>query len=163
MTAIDMTSEALAPQRPLRAIVGPRVLLRYVQRMVGTGMFLAALLLWIAPGSNWGAEIMLMKLAISCVMILAGIGLFQASALEHLPTVEIDVRKGEVRMVRKDVFGSRILMETCAFQDIARAEQDGCNLRIWGPQNRELVDISLSDFDAMNEVVRKLRAFGKLA
>lgn len=162
MATTDLAPPGRGAFRTLRSPTSGGVMLRLFGRVVGSAMFFAALLVWIAPGYEWGAEVMLLKVAISSVAMLAGAGLLQLSAHDNLPMVEIDPKASEIRQVRKDVFGSRVMIRTCAFQDIEKVEHDGSHLRIWGPGGFELVDTELADFEAVHTVVKKLRIYGKL-
>ncbi len=164
MTATtDFAYEAVPNSAPVRAMDGARMILRILQRVVGCAMVAVALFLWVAPGASWEGDIMLFKLVMSATAILAGIGLFQSSATPLAPTVEIDAARDEVRLVRGDGYGGQVVLETCAFADIELAETDGCSLRLWAANQREIADLTLSDFDALSEVVLRLKAHGKLA
>ncbi len=165
--AMTLTTDFAYEKRPnlvpVRTMDGARTILRLLQRLVGCAMVAAALFLWIAPGASWESDILLFKLVMSATAILAGIGLFQSSAAPLAPTVEIDAARDEVRLVRGDGFGGQVVLDTCAFADIELAEHEGSTLRLWAANQREIADMTLSDFDALNEIVLRLKAHGKLA
>jgi hypothetical protein len=163
-TADIVHADPIAPTvAPVRIADGARMLVRAAQRLSGVALVLAALGLWLAPGSSFESDIMLFKLILSITAVLAGIALMQSSATPNTPEVEIDLIRREVRLVRFIKEGANDVLQRCAFADLARAERDGMHVRLWGQNDALLAEVSLSDRTEMTSLVSGLRAAGKLA
>lgn len=163
-TADIVYGDPIAPTlAPVRIADGGRMLVRAAQRLSGVALVVAALGLWIAPGSSWESEIMLFKLILSITAVLAGFGLMQSSAKPNTPEVKIDLIRREVRLVRVLKGGPEEVLQRCAFADLARAERDGMHVRLWNHNDVLLAEVSLPDRAAMASLVSGLRASGKLA
>ncbi|MGJ8616760.1 MAG: hypothetical protein ACSHWS_07940 [Sulfitobacter sp.] len=159
-----MNAEAAAPTiAPVRIADGGRMLVRAAQRLTGAALVLAALGLWMAPGAGWENDVMLFKLILSITAGLAGLGLLQSSATPKKPEIEIDTIRREVRLVRVVGEGKNVVLQRCAFSDLARAERDGMHVRLWDSSNTLLAEVSLADRTAMTSLMAGLHAAGKIA
>jgi hypothetical protein len=139
-----------------------RVMQRSVQRLMGASLMVAAVGLWVMPGSSWDTDLLLFKLALSLTGGLAGFGLLLASSTPRDPRVEIDTIRREVRVVRPAKGVGDIILRRCGFDDLARAEQDGPRVRMWDRNDDLLVDITMKNRDALFSLVGGLRDVGKL-
>lgn len=157
---MNATNSALAP---VRIAGGGRMVVRAAQRLTGVALIIAALGLWLAPGASWENDVMLFKLILSLTAGLAGLGLMQSSAKPNTPEIEIDIIRREVRLVRLVKDGKNIVLQRCAFTDLARAERDGVHVRLWDAKNALLAEVSLTERTAMTSLMSGLRAAGKLA
>lgn len=156
-TADFLVAKAPDPQ-PVRMVDGRRMVVRGLQRLLGTAMALAAAGLWLAPGALWESDVMLFKLILSLIGLLAAFGLIQASATPPQPEIQIDTVRRELRLVRPD--GE--VLQRCTFADLSRAEQTGTNLRLWDAAGILLAEVALSDRAALRSLVAGLRDAGKL-
>lgn len=139
-----------------------RVMQRSVQRLMGASLMVAAVALWVMPGSSWDTDLLLFKLALSVTGGMAGFGLLMASAAPRDPRVEIDTIRREVRVVRPTKGTGDMILRRCGFDDLARAEQDGPRVRMWDRNDDLLVDITMKNRDALFSLVGGLKDVGKL-
>jgi hypothetical protein len=147
---------------PIVTTDGSRMVLRILQRLVGFSLALAAAALWIAPGANWEADVMLFKLILSITSIVAGLGLMHASARPAAPEIEIDTIRREVRLVRRSRVDGDTVLSRSSFTELGKAELDGPNIRLWDAQMTLIAEVTLYDQDARRSLVGGLRDEGKL-
>lgn len=155
--------KATASVEPARMVNGARMILRGLQRLLGVSLTLAAILLWIAPGSSWESDILLFKLILTLTAVLAGIGFMSASIRPDAPEIEIDVVRREVRLVRHSRGFAPVVLKTCSFAGLSRAEQSGPIVRLWDRGGVFLAEVSLTDKNVLRTLVHGLRDEGKLA
>ncbi|MEW9918542.1 hypothetical protein AB2B41_02925 [Marimonas sp. MJW-29] len=153
-----------APTRtPVRMADGYRMIVRGVQRLLGASLALAALGLWFAPGASWESDVMLFKLILSLTAIFAAVGLLSASSRPAPPEIEIDIRRRQVRLVRRPRGAAPVLLQRCDFNELSSAEREGSIVRLWDSAGVLLAEISLTEPETMSELVAGLREEGKLA
>lgn len=161
------TADTIAPEaitfEPVRMTDGCRMVMRAVQRLFGAALTLAAIGIWIGPGSSWEADLMLFKLVLSLTALIAGFGLMQSSAGPAKPEVEIDTIRREVRLVRPVAGGTTQVVDRCAFVDLAGAELKGNHVRLFGKDRSLLAEVTLTSRATLNSLVSGLRDTGKLA
>ncbi len=163
MTATSdfMNADALALE-PVRVADGGRMIMRAGFRLVGVALLLASMGLWLAPGANWESDVMLLKLLLTSVAVIAGLGCMQASANPTAPEVEIDTIRREVRLLRKADDGSAAVLQHCSFADLTRAEVRGSHVRLFGADSNLLAELSLYDRKALRRLMAGLEDAGKL-
>ncbi|MEL7090620.1 MAG: hypothetical protein AAFN94_02680 [Pseudomonadota bacterium] len=146
MTAIYEATGPQALAMAARTVDGQRWLVRGVQRFFGVALLLAAGLLWLQPGALTTPDVLLFKLAVTCVFALAGAGLMRAGQPEKLVEVEIDPADKELRLVRVAGHVSRVI-DTVAFEDFGKVEQRGEILRIWHRDGGLVAEVPLTHPD----------------
>lgn len=160
-TAIDFMNSAPADHAPAHMVDGGRLIVRIAQRLIGSALVLAALGMWVIPGSDWGADLALMKLMISLCLGLCGIGLIHAGKEKPFPEVEIDMIRREARLVRRDQ-SDVALLARCKFDDLAKVEHEGEMVRLWDSNDVLLAEVTLSDPTTRRSLLSALRLAGKL-
>ncbi|MFK7834921.1 MAG: hypothetical protein AB8B60_01760 [Sulfitobacter sp.] len=164
MTATaEFMDTTTAPAEPVRMADGGRMIVRGVQRLLGASLALAAIGLWIAPGSSWESDVMLFKLILSITALLAGLGMMSSSSRPTPPEVEIDTIRREVRLVRRMAGDTTMVLQSCSFAELAHAELKGSIVRLWDKGGAFLAEVSLVDRKALGSLVAGLRDEGKLA
>ena len=146
---------------PVRTVDGARMMMRGGQSLLGGALILAAIGLWIMPGSEFSSEVMLMKLGLSLTAAGIGISLAHQGKSEKLPEVQIDTIRREVRLVRvKGV--QKDVIKTCKFADLDRAEVEGSHVVLWAPGNVMLAEVPMTDPQSRNSLMLGLMDAGKL-
>ena len=148
---------------PARMVDGARMIVRGAQRIIGAALAMAALGLWLAPGSSWDGDVMLFKLILSLTAIFAGFGLMLGSVRPPLPEVEVDTIRREVRLVRRERGTKPVVIEACSFAQLTDAEFDKGTVRLWDQNGIFLAEFSPTDRNALNSLLAGLRDAGKLA
>lgn len=146
---------------PVRSMDAGRALGRVMQRLTGAALLLAAAGLWLAPGSSWAAEILLVKLVLSLVAGLAGLALIQNWTAPDAPEVEIDLVRRHVRLLRRAGAQHEILHE-CSFAGLGRVEKSKNTLTLWDARGELLAEVAPVDRDVLKALVAGLRDAGKL-
>lgn len=147
---------------PVASTSGGRLILRFLQRIVGFALTLAALALWLAPGTSWESDVMLFKLILSITSVAAGLGLMHASAQPLAPEVEIDLIRREIRVVRRDRGAGASILEQCSFADLGKVERDGPFIRLWDARHNLIAEVTLTDAQVQRNLLAGLRDAGKL-
>tara|TARA_R110000764_G_scaffold40267_1_gene89996 strand:+ start:130 stop:633 length:504 start_codon:yes stop_codon:yes gene_type:complete len=145
----------------VRALDAGRTLGRFARRVTGAGLILAAAGLWLAPGSSWAAEILLIKLVLSLVAGGVGLALVQTGGAPDTPQVEIDLVRRRVRVVGR-TGGKDVVLHDCSFADLGRVEKTSNTLVLWDAHGNLLAEVAPADRRALKALVSGLRDAGKL-
>jgi hypothetical protein len=146
---------------PVRTLDGARSLVRVIRRVGGAGLILAAVGLWVMPGSNWAAEVLLIKLVLSLVSGFVGLALVQNGATKDRPEVEIDVVRRRVQLVSRAP-GRDIVLYACSFAELGRAEKHMNSVTLWDANGNILAEVVPADRTVLRSLVSGLRDAGKL-
>lgn len=164
MTITVDHSKTLTPAKGVvHMLDGARLMLRLGLRIGAVLFALVTALIWVAPGANWESDIMFFKLALSLMSGFIAFDLWQRSLPPLAPSVEVDVAKMEVRVIRDGAPVHKRLIERCAFDDLDAVDLNGRHIILWCKGNRLLADITLSNATAHAELLGALRSVGKLA
>jgi hypothetical protein len=164
MTLADDHAFATTPATGIPHLLdGTRMLMRTAARLGAVTAAFVGVLIWLALGAVWESEVMLFKLALSVLCTLGAVALWQASLPPLPPVVEVDVARGEVRLVRTGAPADKRVIARCAFEDLQMAELSGRYVAFWGPSGRLIAEIALSNSSAHTALIGALRAAGKLA
>ena len=154
------TFESIGPQ-PVSMLDGTRMVMRGVQGVVGVALVMTAVGLWIAPGTTWTHDLLLMKLMVSVLVGLIGVAMVQGFIRPKAPQVEIDTIRHEVRLVRtrgKD----RFVLDRCRFADLTLVENSGTHVQLWGKNKELIAEVAATDRVSHRSLVTALRVAGKL-
>ena len=161
--ASDYLSETTPFIGAARILGGGRLMLRLMMRIGACAFLFVALLIWLTPAAATGSNMMLFKLAISTISLLGSLVFWDAALPSAPPSVEIDVERGEVRLIRDNAPIAQRIIERCSFNDLEDVELKGRSFTFWARGGRLLAEISLSNATAHAVLLHKLRVAGKLA
>jgi len=82
-----------APNWPLRTMIF---------RVVGTALVLSASGMWLMPGSQYAADVVLMKLGVSIFFFLCGLALLMRNHEHNQPDAYFDPIRAELRVLQKN-------------------------------------------------------------
>lgn len=163
MTATaDFMKDGATTLEPASMVDGGRMLMRSAQRVIGASLFLAAFVLWLAPGTAQ-QDVMLFRLLLSVAAAVAGLGMMLASGKPEAPAVEIDTIRRTVSLVRPDRNGQKQVLTRCAFADLGHAEINGHVVRLWDGDGVLLAVVTLTNQVLLKSLVNGLRDVGKIA
>ena len=146
---------------PVHTLDGGRLMVRGGQSILGAALILAAVGLWVMPGSELSGDVMLMKLVLSLTAAFIGISLTQQGKAPNAPEVQIDTVRHEIRLVRRN--GKRFeCVQSCKFADLDRAEINGAHVTLWDQDNVLLAEVALSDPQLCRSLMGRLADAGKL-
>ena len=85
MTATTHYMDAKQQARAKATEVGLASAIRLIYRIVGLVFMFVALGIWLAPGANWAAEIVLLKVGVSFFFAVTGLTFVNASSKPEAP------------------------------------------------------------------------------
>jgi hypothetical protein len=160
------TADYAVDHMPTKAVVhvldASRLLLRVGLRFGAISCALVAVFIWLAPGASWESELMLYKLGLSSAAALLALACWQAAAPPLPPSVEIDVARGELRLVREGAPAPERVIKRTAFADLQIVELRGRNLAFWEKGGNLLAEVTLCNASAHAALLQALRSAGKL-
>jgi hypothetical protein len=142
---------------------GSRFLMRFALKLGAVSLALVAVFVWVAPGASWESDVMLFKLALSIFAGFGAVAMWLGSLPVVAPSVEVDVARGEIRVMRSGPSEQKQVIERCAFADLHAVDLHGRHIIFWSKGERLLAEISLSDAKAHAALLTSLRDLGKLA
>jgi hypothetical protein len=154
----DIYAQDIGGTQPMRIAEGSRLVARLLSRVLGTGFLIAAVGLWLVPGSNFAADLMLFKLCLSVCALGAGAGFIQLGARPAAPEVQIDMAQRRIRVLRPSVTGSMKVLQQCCFDELSHVERGGPHLRLWDRDGAFLAEVTLTRPEEMERVLDHLRA-----
>jgi hypothetical protein len=166
-TAMTLTADHNIEMPTVRGITyvlnGSRFVARFACKLGAVSLGLAAVLLWVAPGAAWESDVMLFKLVLSVGAVYLAIALLQMGKPVAQPSVEVDIARGELRLIREENGSLPVILERCAFADLQAVDLCGSHITFWANGGRLLAEISLSNANAHAALLARLRGLGKLA
>jgi hypothetical protein len=78
---------------------------RVLNGFIGAVLLFAAVGLWLVPGSNWDAGLMLVKLGLSGFFVGGGLMFLLSTRRSIHPEVFLDGKRGRMRMLERDTHG----------------------------------------------------------
>ena len=163
MTMTADTTRFTSPGAALSLSDGVRVLGRLAQCLFGAALALAAPVFWLAPGQVWQAEFTLGNVAMTLMVMVAGLGLLTFGRTPLPPVAEIDTRRREVRLLKIEPDGSARVLERVPFAHLMLAEHQAGRVWLWGRGETLLADVTLEDDEVLHDLLDALRAEGRLA
>lgn len=146
---------------PVRVLGGARAALSALGGVVGCGMILAAMVVWVAPGGLEAAELVLMKLGVSLASATCGLMLLHSAQNARAPEVEIDVARQHLRFVRYRR-GRRVVLHACAFDALGPAQISATTVTLYDRAGHMLAEVAPTDRAVLRALKKALRAAGKL-
>lgn len=84
---------SFAPNWPIRTVLF---------QIAGTALVLSASGMWLLPGSQYEAEVILFKLGVSLFFFLCGLALLMRNHVDNQPDAYFDPIRGELRVLQKN-------------------------------------------------------------
>ena len=120
---------------------GSRAVVRSVQRLLGAALVLAASGLWLTPGSNFGSDVMLLKVGLSALSVMLGASLLLSGQKPALPEIQ--------------------MLQRCSFGDLGRVERIGRNFHFWDGRGNFIVDVHIAERRVVDNLTFSLRDSGQ--
>jgi hypothetical protein len=144
------------------ATQGAQMMLRFLQRLGGVSLIVAASGLWLAPGADWSNDVMLVKIGLSASSLLMGFWLVFAGADKPLTEIEIDLARKELRIFRPGAMGAMLVVHRSTFAQFGQIVRSGNMIRFWDAQGSFITDVNVSEQDIMEKLVSGLRSSGQI-
>ena len=145
------------------------VLLRLLQRLAAVALVAAVASLWIAPGADLSADVVVMKTGLSILACVMAAMVALSSIKPAQPEIEIDTSRRELRVVRPAApnflqlssTGQTELLCRWRFSELGRVERVGRTLGFWDHQGQFLADVHVTEQEALDKLVSGLRDAGQ--
>jgi hypothetical protein len=121
-----------------------------------------AVLIWIAPGSNWSMDLLVMKSGFSIVSFVAGAIVLNLGRTQSVTEVEIDAPNNQLRVVEVAGNGDRKLQSTIRFEDLHKVDQVEGTLRFWQDADTVVAEVATYRSQIFTNLKNALRRAGKL-
>ena len=135
---------------------------RVAQLVIGVGLTFVAVLIWIAPGSNWSMDLLVMKSGFSIVSFVAGAIVLNLGRTQSVTEVEIDAPNNQLRVVEVAGNGDRKLQSTIRFEDLHKVDQVEGTLRFWQDADTVVAEVATYRSQIFTNLKNALRRAGKL-
>lgn len=156
----DFMTDCQLYTAPQPSLVSARTVLRLLQRIIGVSLIIAASGLWLARGTDWNSDIMLMKMGLSVVSLMVGFWLIFAGAKPADPEIEIDTVRQEIRVVRPSTFGAGLVLQRCGFAQMGRVQRAGFKLQFWDQRGNFIADVHVTEQRILDMMLSSLRDSG---
>ena len=97
-----------------------------VASFLGVVFCVAALGLWLVPGASFDPTLMLIKLGLSIFFLIGGSMFLVASRSDTHPEIELDARRGILRIIERNAHGRIENSEEVSYDDLSEVDfRDG--------------------------------------
>lgn len=115
---------------------------RLVQAIFGIACAVAALSLWVLPGSSFALDLMAVKGAFTAALIMLAALLWQASRRQAAPEVHIDFVRSEVRVMEREGREER-LKRRYGFAELTKMDVEDGMLTLVAPDGQILAMVPI--------------------
>jgi len=143
------------------AVQGTQLMVRFLQRLGGVSLIVAASGLWLAPGADWSSDVVLVKIGLSASSLFLGFWLVFAGAAESRTEIEIDLVRMELRIFRPGAMGAMLVVYRGRFADFGQIVRYGSGLKFWDMQGNFVADLKVTERDILQGLIRSLQDSGQ--
>lgn len=124
---------------------GDGSVLNIVFRIAGTGLILTAPALWVLPGSDVTADMLLMKFGVSLFFFLCGLALLMRNHSDAQPMVYFDPIRREMRILQLNDRGRPETILRRSYDSLGAAHITGNSVELWDVDGSVLMRLPLRD------------------
>ncbi|WP_147104058.1 hypothetical protein [Tateyamaria sp. syn59] len=161
MTATFDATTDTTEAKGIKSALGIGTITVFATRAAGAILVLGAIGVWLEPTNYAGADLVVMKLAVSLFLSLAGFMILQDRRVTDSPDVEIDTVRRELRVVTGAGRHRKVTRRT-AIRDLGKAQVIGDTVRLKAANGDVLADVSMSDARVRRHLCGALHDAGKL-
>ncbi|PCH67180.1 MAG: hypothetical protein COC12_11895 [Rhodobacteraceae bacterium] len=138
---------SFAPNQPLRTLMF---------RIVGTAMVLSASGMWLMPGSQNTADLVLIKLGVSVFFFLLGLALLMRNHSDNQPDAYFDPIRGELRVLQKNNRGRPQTVLRRSYDSLGSARFTNDMLEMYDVDGTILMRLPIENADIRNALRTQL-------
>ena len=141
---------SFAPNWPVRILMF---------RIIGTALVLSAAGMWLMPGSQYGAEVVLIKLGVSVFFFLCGLALLMRNHQDAQPDAYFDSIRNEVRVLQKNNRGRPQTVLRRSYDTLGVAKFTENTVEMYDLDGSMLMRLPIDDADVRNALRMQLAGF----
>ena len=138
---------AFAPNWPIVALLS---------RIAGTALVIGAGAMWLMPGSQMAADLMLIKLGLSVIFLLIGLAMLMIHHVDNRPDAYFDPVRNEVRVLRRDKRGRPQSVLRRGYDSLGSARFRDRMVEIFDVDGSLLMRLPVEDRDVRNALRMQL-------
>ena len=119
---------------------------------LGVVLCVAALGLWLVPGANFDPALMLIKLGLSIFLLIGGLISLAASQRDTHPEVELDSRRGILRLLERNARGRIENTVELAYDDLSEIDFRDGMLIARDHHGRAVVEMPVENAGDLDEI-----------
>lgn len=144
--AVLPTLPEIETRLPIRlTFEGNKAVLHTVFRIAGTALILTAPALWVLPGSNLGADMLLMKFGVTLFFFLCGLALLMRNHVDAQPMVYFDPIRREMRILQLNDKGRPETILRRSYDSLGAAHITAKTVELWDVDGTVLMRLPLRD------------------
>jgi len=161
---LDTENDDMA-QRVLLSLpfVSPLSPVTILFQVAGTALVIGAAAMWILPGSDLTAEMVLMKFGSSLFLFLCGLALLMRNHNEAQPRVYFDPVRREVRVLKKNNHGRPETILQRRYDQIGTARFGNRSVEFWDLDGGILMRLNLRDGESRGALRAQLTGLINIA
>jgi len=125
-------------------------------RIVGTALVLSASGMWLMPGSQFGSDVVLIKLGVSLFFFLCGLALLMRNHSDAQPDAYFDPIRQELRVLQKNSRGRPQTVLRRAYDTLGSARFTGNNMEVYDVDGSLLMRLPIDDADVRHALRTQL-------
>jgi len=131
---------------PVRVAFGPRFpLVPTLFRAAGTFLILVASAMWLLPGSQLSADLVVMKLGASLFFLFCGLALVMIHHADNTPEVCFDPIRRELRVLVKSADGTPRTVMRRSYESLGRVAFHKTRIELYDFDGRLLMALRVGD------------------
>lgn len=138
---------SFAPNWPIRTVIF---------RVAGTALILSASGMWLLPGSQVAAELMLFKLGVSVFFFFCGLALLMRNHVDTQPDAYFDPIRSEVRVLQKNDRGRPQTVLRRSYESLGSADFTDSNVELFDVDGSLLMKLVIDDSDVRQSLRTQL-------
>ena len=119
---------------------------------LGVVLCVAALGLWLVPGASFDPSLMLMKLGLSIFFMIGGAMCLAAARRDSHPEVELDARRGVLRVLERNARGRVESAVEFSYDDLSEVDFRDGMLIARDHHGRTIVEMPVENAGDMDEI-----------
>jgi len=119
---------------------------------LGVVLCVAALGLWLVPGASFDPTLMLIKLGLSIFFLIGGSMFLVASRSDNHPEVELDARRGILRIIERNAQGRIENSEEVSYDDLSEVDFRDGMLIARDHHGRSVVEMPVENAGDLEEI-----------
>lgn len=138
---------SFAPNWPVRIVMF---------RIAGTALVLSASGMWLLPGSQFGADVVLIKLGVSIFFFLCGLVLLMRNHQDNQPDAYFDPIRHEVRVLQKNNRGNPQTVLRRSYDTLGSAHFSDSTIELYDKDGSMLMRLPIEDADVRDALRAQL-------
>jgi hypothetical protein len=133
-----------------------------VFRIIGTALVLSASGMWLMPGSQYGPDVVLIKLGVSVFFFMCGLVLLMRNHADNQPDAYFDPIRNEVRVLQRNDRGRPQTVLRRSYDTLGSARFTDDTLEMYDVDGSMLMRLPIDNAEVRNALRAQLSGIVKL-